>query len=392
MLRHTLETFLNRQWYGEHTHTHLNNSQIPSRKTQGVWLFCMRPLEWLYTRLARQHWNKPKYQALRQQALPVPVVVVGNIVAGGSGKTPITQALAQALTHKGLRVGIVSRGYGGTVRHALRVDAAFPQQYGDEPCLLARTTGCPVAVAAKRRDAVLLLCADTSLNLDIILSDDGLQHAGLHRDFELCVIGTRGLGNGRGLPAGALREPITRLESVDAVVCWQAGDYSPANTAFNPNSQTRILFSHVPHYWVQGRHSALQCLDGSAVPETDNSLSALASVQKIHNTPIVAAAGLAQPQPFYDALAAAGLSFTTLPVPDHGCLSAAQLATITPNAWLLVTEKDAVKLRQLAANAANLANVVDTALPDSLAARILVVPWRVQLPAELVDNIAALVR
>jgi tetraacyldisaccharide 4'-kinase len=346
----------------------------------------MRPLEWLYTRLARQHWNKPQYQALRQQVFPVPIVVVGNIVAGGSGKTPITQALAQALTHKGLRVGIVSRGYGATVRYAMRVDEQSAQQYGDEPCLLARTTGCPVAVAPKRRDAVLLLCADTSLNLDIILSDDGLQHAGLHRDFELCVIGTRGLGNGRGLPAGALREPITRLGSVDAVVCWQAGDCSPANTAFNPNSQTLISSSHVPHYWVQGSHSALQCLDGSTAKE--NSLSALAACQQAQARPIVVAAGLAQPQPFYDAMTAAGLSFSTLPVPDHGCLSAAQLAAIAPNAWLLVTEKDAVKLRQLAANAAN---VVNTALPDSLVVRILVVPWRVQLPVELVDKIAALV-
>ena len=151
----------------------------------------LTPIASVLQAYAQFHWRKNAPS--RAAKLPVPVVVVGNIVAGGSGKTPVTQALALELKSRGLQVGIVSRGYRGTARDAVLVNPEAPEVYGDEPCLLAATTGCPVVVGRARRAAVEYLCS--RFDVDIVLSDDGMQHAGLHRDFELCVIGPRGLGS-----------------------------------------------------------------------------------------------------------------------------------------------------------------------------------------------------
>jgi tetraacyldisaccharide 4'-kinase len=129
-MRAAIEQTLNALWYDQ----------------RHAWLgWALKPASGVYTQLAKRTWRS--YQKARTPALAVPVVVVGNIVAGGSGKTPVTQALALALSMRGFKVGIVSRGYGGTVKAAMMVDASEPQRFGDEPCLLASTTGCPVAVA-----------------------------------------------------------------------------------------------------------------------------------------------------------------------------------------------------------------------------------------------------
>lgn len=347
-MRAAIETTLNALWY-EQRH---------------AWLGALlRPAAGLYTQLAKYRWVSRKAQRL--QALSVPVVVVGNIVAGGSGKTPVTQALALALKARGLRVGIVSRGYGGTVTRATRVDETMPQRFGDEPCLLAATTGCPVAVARLRSEAVALLCAQSTL--DIVLSDDGLQHAELHRDFELCVVGPRGVGNGLGLPAGPLREPVSRLSTVHAVLTW--GDACPAV----PRGQAQWV--------IHGSHHPLQLLSGNVAPE--GHLKSLALLQSKalptkNKLRVFAAAGLAQPQRFYVSLAGAGLAFSTLAVADHGSLSPAQWASMAPESLVLVTEKDAVKLRH-------------AHLPAKYQRMVRIVPWRVTLPTRLVDTIAALV-
>ena len=358
-MRAALENTLNALWYGGRF------------KLMGT---VLRPVAAGLQVLARRNWRAKA--ALRATPLPVPVVVVGNIVAGGSGKTPVTQALAVALTARGLRVGIVSRGYGGKVRRASLVNPDEPSLYGDEPCLLAATTGCPVAVGHKRRAAVALLCQRFAL--DVIVSDDGLQHAALHRDFEICVLGPRGLGNGRLLPAGPLREPAARLASVGAVLVWGEPDAS--------------VPKRVAQHKIVGAHGGLQMLSGNSAPEA--SLQALAVLQarsaERQSKPIrqgspikvplhiLAAAGLAQPERFYVSLAGAGLQFKTLSVPDHGVISAAQWARIPEQALLLVTEKDAVKLR-----AANLSAAQQKC--------IRVVPWRVQLPMALVDAVVSAV-
>ena len=147
-----------------------------------------------------------------------PVIVVGNIAAGGTGKTPLTIWLAQKLAAEGFSPGIVSRGYGGSKSStSMRVDSASdPGVVGDEPVLLAQRSGCPVVVDRNRFRAVEMLVDDGA---DVVIADDGLQHYRLGRNYEICVVdGTRGLGNGYMLPAGPLREPANRLESVDRIL------------------------------------------------------------------------------------------------------------------------------------------------------------------------------
>ena len=341
-MRAALEHTLNAVWYeGRH-----------------AWLSTLlRPLSSGLQYIARRNWRT--YAPQRATPLPVPVVVVGNIVAGGSGKTPVTQALALALTARGLKVGIVSRGYGGTRKAASLVDATKPDEFGDEPCLLASSTDCAVAVAAARREAVELLCS--RYELDIILSDDGMQHASLHRDFEVCVLGPRGLGNQRLIPAGPLREPSSRLNEVNWILNWGKSYTNPAIKA--------------PQSTIVGAHGNLQMLNGAPAPES--SLKSLAVLQSKRLLPLFAAAGLAQPNRFYVSLGGAGLVFKILNVPDHGMLTEAQLARVPHDGLLLVTEKDAVKLRA-------------AQLKATLQKRIRVVPWHVVVPEALVDKICAL--
>jgi tetraacyldisaccharide 4'-kinase len=347
MIRATTECTLNALWYDR----------------RHAWLgVVLTPFERVYTQLAKRRWRRAAAQ--RVDSLAVPVVIVGNIVAGGSGKTPVTQALAIALKARGIKVGIVSRGYGGTVTQPTVVDATQPQQFGDEPCLLAATTGCPVAVARVRSEAVQLL--HTQFDVDIVLSDDGMQHASLHRDFEICILGARGLGNRRGLPAGPLREPVSRLGKVDAVLTW-AGE-------------SGLVPKSTPQWQIQGVHSPLQLLSGNAAQE--GGLKSLAALQVKASAKtklrLFAAAGLAQPDRFYVSLAGAGLNFKILNVPDHGMLTDAQLSGLPDDALLLVTEKDAVKLRH--------ANI------SARAQRMVrIVPWRVTLPSALVDSVAELI-
>jgi tetraacyldisaccharide 4'-kinase len=346
-MRRILEHILNALWYGQ----------------QHGWLaILLSPIAWLYRVLAKRNWQK--YHAQRQKSFAVPVVVIGNIVAGGSGKTPVTQALALALQAQGLCVGIVSRGYGGTTTLATVVDITQPHRFGDEPCLLAATTGCVVVVAAQRHAAVTLLCGlSIPKKMDIILSDDGMQHAGLHRDFEICVMSSYGVGNGCGLPSGPLREPINRLKTVQAILSWDISCAAAPDT--------------VPQWVVHGKHAPLQLLNGTPAPE--GTLQTLASLQTQQNIMLYTAAGLAHPDKFYQGLASAGLRFKTLAVADHGTLIPAQLNNLPSQALLIITEKDAVKLRY-----------INNSINVNILQRIRVLPWRVNLPTVLVDMIVAL--
>ncbi|RYF67850.1 MAG: tetraacyldisaccharide 4'-kinase, partial [Comamonadaceae bacterium] len=163
----------------------------------------------------------------------VPVVVVGNVIAGGAGKTPVVIALAQHLGRRGFHIGVISRGHGRQTTDARLVDASCSaRDVGDEPLLIWRRTGVPVAVALRRVDAATALL-DAWPNTDVILSDDGLQHLGLARDIEVCVFDDRGIGNGWLLPAGPLREPWPR--NVDLVL------HTGAHPAFSGFRSRRVL-------------------------------------------------------------------------------------------------------------------------------------------------------
>lgn len=259
---------------------------------------------------------------LATQRLPVPVVVIGNLTVGGAGKTPLLLSLAEALRARGLRPGIISRGYRGRSDSVMEVSATSdPALAGDEPVVLARRSSCPVFIGRDRVAAAqALLAAHPDCNL--ILSDDGLQHYRLARDVEIAVFDSRGVMNGWMLPAGPLREPIARLRGVDAVVLNAAA--SPAPTFPCP------VFR--------------MALDGEMLYRLDQPdivcRAAELAGQRLH-----AFAGIGAPQRFFDTLTALGLEFVAHSFPDHHAYRRAELLFSAD--VLLTTEKDAVKLAAL---------------------------------------------
>ena len=244
------------------------------------------------------------------------VIVVGNVIAGGAGKTPVVMAVVQHLQAQGWRPGVVSRGYGRNTRDNRTVlPDSPPSLVGDEPALIARSCQVPVAVAAKRSEAAQLLLAEYP-DTNVIVCDDGLQHWALARDIEICVFNEHGIGNGWLLPAGPLREAWPR--PVDLVL--YAGQPPQG--------------SHAPHFAVQRQ------LADFAV-RADGSRVALASLQGM---PLFALAAIARPDDFFAQLQAQGLRLTeTLALPDHFDFDSWQ-RTHLKGYTLICTEKDAVKL------------------------------------------------
>jgi tetraacyldisaccharide 4'-kinase len=245
----------------------------------------------------------------------LPVIVVGNINVGGTGKTPLTLALAQQLVECGWHPLIVSRGFGGSTQNPRYVDASSKaQQVGDEPLLMARRNICPVWVGRDRVKAARA-ALQAHPQCDVVLCDDGLQHYRLQRDVEIAVIdGVRRFGNGLMLPAGPLREPVSRLQSVDAVVV--NGDAAPAD-------QYVMRLSGDTFY---------NLLD----PDKK------ASASHFHSQNNHAVAGIGNPQRYFQHLEALGIPFTPHAFPDHHPYSAPDLAFADCDA-ILLTEKDAVK-------------------------------------------------
>lgn len=258
----------------------------------------------------RRGWLKPT-------RLPVPVVVIGNIIAGGAGKTPLSLWLAQRLIAAGRKPGIVSRGYGRDHDDVRKVGAGgTAQDCGDEPLLLARRSGCPVYVGADRVAAARSLLADHP-ECDLILCDDGLQHYRLQRDVEIAVIDRRGLMNGWPLPAGPLREPASRLARVDALVLNE--------TAYAP-------VKNVSTFAMRLVGQGFYRLDAPHITCVADDLAGLA----LH-----AVAGIGEPQRFFDHLAALGLQCEPHAFPDHHRYTADDLKY--SGDALLMTEKDALK-------------------------------------------------
>lgn len=245
--------------------------------------------------------------------LPVPVVVVGNLTVGGTGKTPLTIWLAEFLRAAGRRPGVLSRGYGGRGQGrplAVKADSD-PAEAGDEPVLIARRAGCPVYVFPDRAEAGRALLA--AEDCDILIADDGLQHYALARDVEIAVVdGERRFGNGFCLPAGPLREPVGRLAEVDLIVCRGAardGEYSMSLSL------------------------------GGAANLADRGLRKPLAEFAGHK--LRAVAGVGHPGRFFADLAAAGLAFEARPFPDHHRFTPGDLGP--DDAEVLMTEKDAVK-------------------------------------------------
>ncbi len=263
-----------------------------------------------------------RHGVLHTCRLSVPVVVVGNITVGGSGKTPLVVHLARALKGKGRRPGVITRGYRGSATHSLQVPVAgAPEIFGDEALLLARSCECPVFVGRDRAAAGRALLA-AHPECDVILADDGLQHYRLARDVELVVFDSRGLWNGWCLPAGPLREPVSRLASVDALILNDAA-VLPAPTF--------------------GQASFRMTLEGCEFRSLDQmhvqTVAGLAGL-KLH-----AVAGIGAPERFFAHLRAIGIEFAEHAFPDHHWYEPDDLDF--GGDAILTTEKDAVKLATL---------------------------------------------
>jgi tetraacyldisaccharide 4'-kinase len=267
---------------------------------------------------------------LHSERLPVPVVVVGNITVGGSGKTPLVIHLALALRALGRHPGIVSRGYLGDATHVAQVTSGSdPGAVGDEPLLLARRGGCPVFVGRDRVAAARALLA-AHPECDVILADDGLQHYRLDRAVEIAVFDERGVMNGWCLPAGPLREPVSRLARVNAVVLNGLA-VSPAPALCVPSGTFQR-----PVFAMRLLSENFYRLDD---PLTTCGAAEL-SGKKLH-----AVAGIGAPQRFFDRLGGMGLRFAGHAFPDHHDFRAEELAF--DGDAILTTEKDAVKLARL---------------------------------------------
>ncbi len=278
------------------------------------WHGLLYPFMWCFQGITalRKRWQV----FFNRQAFDVPIIVVGNLTTGGVGKTPLVIALIEACQARGIRVGVVSRGYKAACQdfpHEVRgTDTA--QMVGDEPFLIAKKTGVPVIIAPDRVAAVEYLLKHHAPQL--IISDDGLQHYRMPRAIEIVVLdGVRLLGNQRLLPVGPLREPVARLKSVDFTI---------VNSGFWPNAYSMTLQPGAPMSLKNN-----QCVVLSEIP-----------------SPIAAIAGIGHPERFFQTLTSLSLSFEPHVFPDHHAFSSKDFKKITKP--ILMTEKDAVKCQPFA--------------------------------------------
>lgn len=298
-----MRSWLTRRWY---------------TSTPAPWV--LRPLAAAFGLVARLRRKRQQARA-RLERPAAPVIVVGNIAVGGTGKTPFVIWLVERLREWGWKPGVVSRGYGGNSNTwPRRVDAASdPGEVGDEPVLIATRARCPVVVGPDRRAAAQMLLADGAV--DIVVSDDGLQHYRLWRDLEIVVVdASRGLGNGQLLPAGPLREPAARLGEVGLVVANGTGWTAPTGRQI-----TMRLYATAAHA-LQG--------------DTVRPIAAFAG-ETVH-----AVAGIGNPARFFSMLSQQGIRLVMHPFPDHHPFQAADL-DFGDGLPVLMTEKDAVKCRAL---------------------------------------------
>jgi tetraacyldisaccharide 4'-kinase len=275
------------------------------------------PASWLFGALAALRRVLYRSRILKSFKLPVPVIVIGNISVGGTGKTPLTLAIARQLADHGHHPVIISRGFGGDSRQQLVTENSTAAEVGDEPLLMAQRRICPVWVG-KNRVAAANAALKENPQCDVVLCDDGLQHYRLQRDVELVVIdGVRRFGNGYLLPAGPLREPVSRLKTTDAVVI-NGGKSRPQTQNQYPMQLSGDIFQNLRH------------------PDKT------ATAHELQGLRLHAVAGIGHPQRFFDLLKSQGLTVIPHAFADHYPYQACDLIFDDCDA-LLLTEKDAVK-------------------------------------------------
>lgn len=351
------------------------------------------PLAWLYGALLQIRLALYALGWMRQTQLPVPVIVVGNIFVGGTGKTPLVVWLVEQLRTRGWHPGVIARGYGAHVDHVVEVHpASDPMTVGDEPLLIKHRTGAPVVVS-RRRVAAAEQLLRAYPEVDVVIADDGLQHYALARTIEIQLSDTRGHGNGWLLPAGPLREPVSRRADF-FVVNGAATAQSPAArvdesssaslnqltatsstssvSTLNPTASSAVSTrgTTVSHYPMQLHAEFAECL-------TQRS-HRLALADLPADKRIVAAAGIGHPQRFFDMLTGFGIHLAdTIALPDHFDYQRNPFSRVDADI-ILITEKDAVKC----ARTPQLAND----------ARLWVVPVTASIAGPLIDNLLEILR
>lgn len=296
------------------------------------WLKLLRPLSMLVERVARKRFTK-RFVTSAENQLPVPVIIVGNISVGGTGKTPLTIALIELLRRHGWTPGVISRGYGANPAHYPYwvTSSSTAREGGDEPCLIVQRTGVPLYIDPNRVAAARQLLQHHAC--DVLISDDGLQHYALPRTVEIAVLdGTRGLGNGRCLPEGPLREPPERLQQVDLIV---------VNGELSPATRQQLTDLGLPWYQMKLEAGKLYPLAGGDAVTAD---------AWPHERRVDAVAGIGNPARFFHTLRELGFDPVEHPLADHASLSEETFG-FASGLPLIMTEKDAVKCSQF-----NLAN------------------------------------
>lgn len=307
-----MERWFNQVWY--------------ERKRPPAWLL---PFEGLFIALSGLRRWLYRRNILRRHRLPVPVIVIGNIAVGGTGKTPLTRHLCESLLAAGYRPGVISRGYGGARRsEPLLVHPDDPATLvGDEPLMLAQACDVPVCIFPDRARAGRHLLSNRDVN--VILCDDGMQHYALERDFEVAVIDARrGIGNGHRLPAGPLRESIARLQQVDCIVAQG-----------RPDHQGVVPATVDAHMWLAGSEF-VRLFDGERRPVSEG-----VPVDLRDN--IVAVAGIGHPERFFETLGDLGIRAFSRKFADHHRFQASDF-DFAEGRPVIMTAKDAVKCRSFA--------------------------------------------
>ncbi len=299
-----------------------------------LWQLFLRPISWLFGLLVWFRRGAFRAGLLKSYSVGVPVIIVGNISVGGTGKTPLVLALVDALTKHGMHCGIVTRGYHRrSNEETMDVIHVVPANMlgtvvSDEATLLASRSSVPVYAAVNRVEAAKTLLRNHA-EVDVVISDDGLQHYALRREIEICVVdGERGFGNGGLLPAGPLREPASRLNSVDAIVV----------------NRTRVGAGAVPRFPISTSTFDMTLANERFVNlKTNRSLGVSDALVAFQGKSIHALAGIGHPQRFFSHLASLGLNpTTTQPFPDHHEYRKSDFSR-TEAGIFLMTEKDAVK-------------------------------------------------
>ncbi len=319
-IKKSLTKQLQQQWQNEGW---LSNSLLPLSKLNGLVQYVRKTLY--------QKNLKFSYRA------PCPVIVVGNVYVGGTGKTPVVAALVQILRNKGYHPGIISRGYGAKIGKMARVAKGYQAkaaQIGDEPALLAQYA--PIGVHPKRALAIEALLKSYP-QTNVIIADDGLQHLALQRDLEIVVQDERGIGNGLLLPAGPLREPADKLTAVDIIITNRNHQDFHSNNAKTPSTKPLLIDMRLqPSAFVHIQSNQELSIDDWLFHHQN------------HST--VAVAGIGNPQRFFNTLASLGLAVNEQQTyPDHYNFSADDFAQLKQDI-VLMTEKDAIKCRDFADN------------------------------------------